>query len=186
MLSHRYHRVGKVGRQLWRLSGLVPSSRRVICSRLIRAMFSQNFNLSKGGDSTISLGSLFHCSTTHTVRKHGLVFRLNFLSLIWTHCVLSFLWGLLSIFCLPHLHSLPSNILCTLIRPLCGCTAVPPSQTFLTGGELQSLNYLCGLLLGSFHYFQVSLVLLWWIDPGRCPTKLLYHFPHQLDRREKT
>lgn len=107
MLSHGCHRVAEVGRALWSLSGPATSSRRVTCSRLIRAMSSQHFNISKDGDSTTSLGGLFQCPTILTVKKCCFVFRPNFL--------FSNLYQLPLLLALritekTHLHSIPSNI----------------------------------------------------------------------------
>ena len=61
---------------------LIPSScsSRGIQSRLFRTMSSQILNISKEGKSITFLGNLFHCSVTHTVKKHCLMFRGNLLS----------------------------------------------------------------------------------------------------------
>jgi len=49
------------------------------CSRLHRIASRQVLDISKEGDSTIPLGSLFQCSATLKVKKFFLMFRWNFL-----------------------------------------------------------------------------------------------------------
>ena len=59
-----------------------PSSRsRVTYSRLHRNLSRQILNISREGDSTTSLGSLFQCSVTLRGKKFFLLFRRNFLCL---------------------------------------------------------------------------------------------------------
>ena len=55
-----------------------PYSEQVTKSTLPMTMFSWVLNISKSGDSTTSLGSLFQCLTTLTVKKVFLMFKFNF------------------------------------------------------------------------------------------------------------
>ena len=57
-----------------------PSCRsRVTYSRLHRTLSRRVLNISRGGDSTTSLGSLFQCSVTLRGKKFFLTFRWNLL-----------------------------------------------------------------------------------------------------------
>jgi len=57
-----------------------PSCRsRVTYSRLHRTLSRRVLNISREGDSTTYLGSLFQCSVTLRVKKFFLMFRWNFL-----------------------------------------------------------------------------------------------------------
>ena len=56
-----------------------PCRSRVTYSRLHRTSYRQVFNISREGDSTTSLGSLFQCSVTLRGKKFFLMFRRNFL-----------------------------------------------------------------------------------------------------------
>ena len=56
-----------------------PCRSRGTCSRLHRTLSRQVLNISREGDSTTSLGSLFQCSVTLRWKKFFLIFRRNFL-----------------------------------------------------------------------------------------------------------
>jgi len=61
-------------------------------SRLLRGMSRWVLNISKDGDSTDSLGNLFRCLTTLTVKKFFLMFKRNFLC--FSLCPLPFMHSL--------------------------------------------------------------------------------------------
>jgi len=56
---------------------------RVTYSRLHRTLSRQVLNISKEGDSTASLGSLFQCSVTLRGKKFFLMFRWNMRAVTW-------------------------------------------------------------------------------------------------------
>jgi len=56
-----------------------PCRSRVTYNRLHRTLSRQVLNISRKGDSTTSLGSLFQCSVTLRGKKFFLMFRQNFL-----------------------------------------------------------------------------------------------------------
>ena len=56
-----------------------PHRSRVTYSRLHRTLSRRVLNISREGDSTTSLGSLFQCSVTLRGKKFFLMFRQNFL-----------------------------------------------------------------------------------------------------------
>ena len=58
-----------------------PCRSRVTYSRLHRTLSRQVLNISREGDSTTSLGSLFQCSVALRGTKFFLMFRRNFLCL---------------------------------------------------------------------------------------------------------
>ena len=68
-----------VGRDLCRSSSPTPCRSRVTYSRLHRTLSRRVLNISREGDSTTSLGSLFQCSITLRGKKFFLMFRRNFL-----------------------------------------------------------------------------------------------------------
>jgi len=78
------HRMFGVGRDLCGSPSPTPCQSRVAYSRLHRNLSRQVLNISREGDSTTSLGSLFQCSVTLRVKKFFLVFRRNFLVLFKT------------------------------------------------------------------------------------------------------
>ena len=59
----------------------LPCRSRVTYSRLHRTSSSRVLNISREGDSTISLGSLFQCSIIFREKKFFLMFNCNFLCL---------------------------------------------------------------------------------------------------------
>jgi len=73
------HRMVGVGRDLCGSSSPPPRRSRVTYSRLHRTTYRRVLNMSRGGDSKISLGNLFQCSVTLRVKKFFLMFRRNFL-----------------------------------------------------------------------------------------------------------
>jgi len=56
------HRMVGVGRDLWGSPSPTPCPSRVAYSRLQRTLSRRVLNISREGDSTASLGSLFQCS----------------------------------------------------------------------------------------------------------------------------
>lgn len=101
------HRVGKVGRDLRRLSS--PTDCRVNYSRLPRVMSSWILNISKDNNSTTSLGNTFHCSTPLTVKKFLLFLSEFFCISLCAHCFLSFPWTPMRRACL-HLLYFPHQV----------------------------------------------------------------------------
>ena len=78
------HRIVGFGKNLWRPSSPTPLLKQVPHSRSRRKASRWVLNVSRGGDSTISLGSLFQCSVTLTV--------MNFFVIVWNFvCSSSFL-----------------------------------------------------------------------------------------------
>ena len=75
------HRMFRVGRDLCGSSSPSPCQSRVTQSRLHRTASRQVLNISREGDSTTSLGSLFKGSVTLRGKKFFLMFRRNFLCL---------------------------------------------------------------------------------------------------------
>jgi len=78
ILFFQNHRILGVGRDLCGSSSPAPCQSRVSQSRLHRTSSRQVLNISREGDSTTSLGSLFQGSVTLRV-KFFLMFRWNFL-----------------------------------------------------------------------------------------------------------
>jgi len=81
-LDKHYHRITKCsGLEGTSVGHLVQPlcQSRVTCSRLHRTLTRQVLNISRGGDSTTSLGSLFQCSVTLRGKKFFLMFRRKFL-----------------------------------------------------------------------------------------------------------
>ena len=68
-----------VGKDLCGSSSPTPCRSRVTYSRLHRTLSRWVLNISREGDSTTSLGSLFQCSITLRGKKFFLMFRWNFL-----------------------------------------------------------------------------------------------------------
>ena len=80
---------------------------RVIYSRLHRTLSRQIFNISREGDSTTSLGSLFQGSVTLRVKRFFLMFRRNFLCYCTNYiCTIQF-WKIQNI---PVLNSWKSDL----------------------------------------------------------------------------
>ena len=68
------HRMFGVGRDLYGSSSPTPCRSRVTQSRLHRTLSRWCLNISREGDSTAPLGSLFQCSITLRVKKFFLMF----------------------------------------------------------------------------------------------------------------
>ena len=75
------HRMVGVGRDLCMSSSPTPLPSRDSYSRLHRTLSRWVLNISREGDSTTSLGSLFQCSVTLRGKNFFLMFRRNFLCL---------------------------------------------------------------------------------------------------------
>ena len=73
------HRMFRVGRDLCGSPSPTPCRSRVTQSRPHRTTSRQVWNISREGDSTASLGSLFQCSVTLRVKKFFLGFSWSFL-----------------------------------------------------------------------------------------------------------
>ena len=104
------HRMVEVGRDLWRSSGPTPCSSRDSQSWLPSTMSRWLLSISKGGDSTASLGKLCWGSVTHAVNKCFLVFRGNHLCFSLCSLPLVLHWGPLERVCLHPLCTLPLGI----------------------------------------------------------------------------
>ena len=79
-VNSQNHRTLGVGRDLCGSSSPTPPCRSSVAySRLHRILSRWVLNISREGDSTTSLGSLFQCSVTLRGKKFFLMFRWNFL-----------------------------------------------------------------------------------------------------------
>lgn len=80
------HRIVKAGRHLWRLSSPTPMLRQNQIELATQDCVQSVLKNSKNGDIANSLGNMFHCSTTLTVKVFFLC--LNWISLIsvYAHC----------------------------------------------------------------------------------------------------
>ena len=78
-MSSQNHRLVGFGRDLCGSSSPTPCRSRVTYSRLHRTLSRWILNISREGDSTTSLSSLFQCSVTLRGKKFFLMFRRNFL-----------------------------------------------------------------------------------------------------------
>lgn len=79
--------VVKFGRDLWLSSAPISPLKQGHLHLLPRTMSEGFLNISKNGDSTISLGKLCQCCVTLTVEKSSLIFRGSLLS--FSFCSLS-------------------------------------------------------------------------------------------------
>jgi len=70
-----------------------PAKERVTYSRLHRTVSRQVLNISREGESTTPLGSLFQCSVTLRVKKFFLMFRWNSCVSLCALCPLSCRWA---------------------------------------------------------------------------------------------
>jgi len=75
------HRLAEVGRNLLGSSHPTPAQGRLTYSRLLSTVSRQGLNISRGGESTTSLGRLCQLLITLTVIMFFLMFKWNFLHL---------------------------------------------------------------------------------------------------------
>ncbi|KAK4831204.1 hypothetical protein QYF61_016041 [Mycteria americana] len=153
-IQFRNHSIVWVGRDLYRSSSTTPPamSRDIFnYIRLLRAPSNLALNVSRDGASTTSLGNLFHCFTTPTVKNFFLLSSLNLPSFT--------------------LKTLPLVLLQqALLKILKGCNKVSPepsllqdkqpqlSQPFLIGEVFHPPDHFCGPpldLLQQVHVFPV-------------------------------